>query len=385
VSALVLASLSACGGDDDYDYDDYEDEDEESEESFDVGEDDEDEDYPVVAREPLAAPSLAEQRLAEVRHWFYYIDVNLTQDVIDDVVDSTYDMVVIDFITSEFESTDYELADVVAEIQASGNGEGGSKLVIAYVDVGQAEDFRTYWQSGWGVGDPDWIVTSDPDGWAGNYPVAFWDETWRGIWLGQGGMLDQVAAAGFDGIYMDWIEAYSDEDVIAYGDGQGVDSETAMIDFVADISGHLKGQDPAFIVIAQNAAELEVHDDYLLSIDGIAQEQTWFDGMADGQIPEGDCPLPTTDADIDSDDYYDALSPDCQFYFDEVPSSALYVSTAEYLHFLEEAHARGEIIFTVDYALEPGNVATVYRESRARGFVPFAANRALDTYFPPVP
>ena len=25
------------------------------------------------------------------------------------------------------------------------------KLVIAYIDIGEAEDYRTYWQPGWGV------------------------------------------------------------------------------------------------------------------------------------------------------------------------------------------------------------------------------------------
>jgi hypothetical protein len=36
--------------------------------------------------------------------------------------------------------------------------------------------------------------------------------------------------------------------------------------------------------------------------------------------------------------------------------------------------------FTVDYALEPENVAWVYETSQALGFVPFAGNRALNQY-----
>lgn len=34
---------------------------------------------------------------------------------------------------------------------------------------------------------PDYILTSDPDGWEGNYPVAYWDERWKDIVIyGQG-------------------------------------------------------------------------------------------------------------------------------------------------------------------------------------------------------
>jgi len=63
-----------------------------------------------------------------------------------------------------------------------------------------------------------WVVASDPDGWAGNYPVAFRDSDWKDIVikvtaLGAGlglyftSMLDEVIKDGFDGVYLDWVEA----------------------------------------------------------------------------------------------------------------------------------------------------------------------------------
>ena len=70
---------------------------------------------------------------------------------------------------------------------------------------------------------------------------------------------------------------------------------------------------------------------------------------------------------------------------DDYPDSTLRVSSQEYLHYLTLARDKGEIIFTVDYALEPDNVAWVYETSRALGFVPFASNRGLDGYVEPVP
>jgi endo-alpha-1,4-polygalactosaminidase (GH114 family) len=157
-----------------------------------------------------------------------------------------------------------------------------------------------------------------------------------------------------------------------------------MIRWVGDIAAFTRAQRPDFIVIAQNAAELAAYDDYLAVIDAIAQEQVWFDGGADND-PPGDCPLPRTEAEVDSDAYRQSLSAPCRQQYDDYPDSTLHVSSEEYLYYLTLARDKGEIIFTVDYALQPENVAWVYETSRALGFVPFASNRALDRCVEPVP
>ncbi len=324
-------------------------------------------------------PSTGTTRLAEVTHWLYLIDVNLEPEVVEQIVASAYDMVVLDFIPSEENNTDYPMADVVAQL----HGAPHPKLVIAYVDIAEAEEYRTYWQEGWGVGNPAWIAGDDPDGWEGNYPVAYWYDEWREIWLGEGGYLQAILDAGFDGVYLDWVEAYSDENVIAIAEEDGVDPVQEMIWWVEDIAGFTRAQRPDFIVIGQNGAELAERDDYLAAIDAIAQEQVWFDGGADND-PPGDCPLPRTDAEVDTDAYRASLSEPCRRVYDEYPESTLHVSSEEYLRYLTLAQRKGVLIFTVDYALEPGNVAWVYETSRALGFVPFVSDRALDRYIEPV-
>ena len=157
-----------------------------------------------------------------------------------------------------------------------------------------------------------------------------------------------------------------------------------MIEFIRAISANIKDECEDCVVIAQNAAELVDYSEYTATIDGLAQEQVWFDGGADND-PEGDCPLPRTDADIDSDAYYDALSPACQKQFDEFPESTLHVSSEEYLYYLAFFQDLGISVFTVDYALEPENVAWIYATSRSLGFIPFVGNRALDRFVAPVP
>lgn len=322
-------------------------------------------------------PTPAEQLLDGVDSWFYYLAVDETlDDMVAQVVASDYEMVVIDPVVTEVYSTDYDMAGAVRAMQDSG------KLVIAYIDIGQAESYRTYWQPDWRIGQPQWIVGDDPDGWVENYPVAYWYGEWQAVWFDEAeGVLPLVLALGFDGVYLDWVEAYSDENVLAIGAADGVDTVQEMIWFVEDISATLKAADPQQIVIGQNAAELHEYDDYLAAIDAIAQEQTWFDGGA--ETIDGDCPLPRTIDDIGSADYVAALSADCRWLHETYPDSTLSMSSEEYLGWLTAAQAKGERIFTVDYAVQPDNIAWVYETSRGYGFVPFVSNRPLNQFVPP--
>jgi len=254
-----------------------------------------------------------ELRLDEVSHWFYYLGFEPDDDIIEQIVNSTYDMVVMEPIFIDRENTDFPIAEVISQFHNAPH----FKLVIAYIDIGQAEDWRTYWQPDWRIGNPDWIVASDPDGWEGNFPVAYWNDEWRQIWIGENGYLQSILDVGFDGIYLDWVEAYSDENVIAAAARDNVQPREEMIRWVADMAAFCRTQKPDFLVIGQNAAELSEYDEYLAIVDAIAQEQTWFDGAADNN-PPGDCPLPRTNEDVETSEYVSSLSRKCRRMYSEV-------------------------------------------------------------------
>jgi cysteinyl-tRNA synthetase len=320
------------------------------------------------------------EALQNIRYWLYLIDVNLEPAVVEQIATSDHQMVVLDYIPSEANNTEYPMDAVIARLHSAPT----PKLVLAYIDIGEAESYRTYWQPGWRIGDPAWILGADPDGWAENYPVAYWYDAWQTIWLDEGGLLDGILDAGFDGVYLDWVEAYDDERVRATAAGEGLDAREEMVWWVTDIAEHLRRRDPEVLVIAQNAAELAENDEYVAVIDAIAQEQVWFDGGADNK-PPGDCPLPRTEDEVETRAYRRSLSPACRRQHDRYPESTLHVSSEYYLAQLRRAQAKGLPIFTVDYALEPDNVAWIYATSRGYGFVPFVTNRALDRFMPPHP
>ena len=338
---------------------------------------------PTNRADPL--PASRPGRLAAVSHWYYFLSVDLESDgdAFDRVAASSYDMVVIDTIFTEKESAD-EAAEVRALVARLQNAQH-PKLVLAYIDIGQAEDFRTYWQDGWRIGDPEWIVGGDPDGWEGNYPVAYWHEAWRAIWLGDAGYLQAILDAGFDGIYLDWIEAYDDKNVAAKAEDDEVDARQEMIWWVEDLADYCRARQSDFLVIAQNAAGLAEEASYRQTIDAIAQEQVWFDGAADND-PQGDCPLPATDADVDTEAYAQhlkAIDEGCYRTYVDYPESTLHVSSEEYIQALKRAQQKGLPIFTVDYALQCANIVWVYETSRDLDFVPFASERALGIYRDP--
>jgi cysteinyl-tRNA synthetase len=135
---------------------------------------------PPTAQSPHLQPPISNPpTLKNTQTWLYLIDVNLAQNTVTQIADSNYDMVILDYIPSKSNNTDYPIADVIDLLHHADH----PKRVIAYIDIGEAESYRTYWQDVWDIVSPEWIVTGDPDGWDENYPVAYWYDDWQKIWL----------------------------------------------------------------------------------------------------------------------------------------------------------------------------------------------------------
>lgn len=116
---------------------------------------------------------------------------------------TNYDAIIIDFFYGE---TDALTADDIISLKTKANG--GSRLVISYMSIGEAEDYRYYWQTSWSLNAPSWLKGENPD-WPGNYKVEYWDADWQAIIYGSpDAYLDRIVAAGFDGVYLDIIEAF---------------------------------------------------------------------------------------------------------------------------------------------------------------------------------
>lgn len=242
---------------------------------------------------------------------------------------TAYDLVVMDYSAEGDDATAFSAAEIAA-LKASA---GGAKLVLAYMSIGEAEDYRFYWQTDWVPGDPAWLDEENPD-WGGNYKVHYWDPAWQAIVLTY---TDKLLDAGFDGAYLDLIDAYEH-----YADQGRATAAQEMADFVAAIRAHARARDPGFLIFPQNGAELAGPvPAYLDSVDGIGQEDIYYGYEAD-----------------------DVMTPPAV--------------TAELEAALADFCAAGKLVLTVDYATTPAHIDDAYAKSEAQGYVPFVTVRDLD-------
>ncbi|MHA1249170.1 MAG: endo alpha-1,4 polygalactosaminidase [Candidatus Helarchaeota archaeon] len=85
---------------------------------------------------------------------------------------------------------------------------GSKRLVLAYLSIGEAEDYRYYWKSEWNTNPPDWLCNENPN-WLGNYKVKYWYAEWQNIIFGNNeSYVYKIINSGFDGIYLDIIDAF---------------------------------------------------------------------------------------------------------------------------------------------------------------------------------
>ena len=204
--------------------------------------------------------------LSSVRSWGYWLQGADVQTL----VYCAHDLLVIDYSADGSDGTAYG-PEQIAEVRDSG------KRVLAYFSIGEAENYRFYWGQSWQPGSPEFIGPENPD-WEGNYKVKYWMEGWWESALKP--YLDRIIAAGFDGVYLDIVDAYY------YWGENGYDMELCadrMVELVERIAAYARNlTTQAFIVSPQNG--LSIIDDassirsssYLDIVDAVGLEDLYF-------------------------------------------------------------------------------------------------------------
>lgn len=118
------------------------------------------------------------------------------------VKETDYDIVIIDLFYEDAVLS----ASEVASLKTKANG--GSHLMIAYMSIGEAEDYRYYWQREWETDPPSWLEEENPE-WPANYRVQYWNKDWQNIIYGKDdSYLKKILDVGFDGVYLDIVDAF---------------------------------------------------------------------------------------------------------------------------------------------------------------------------------
>jgi cysteinyl-tRNA synthetase len=167
-----------------------------------------------------------------------------------------------------------------ADLAAIRAGRAGRK-VIAYLSIGEAEDYRAYWQKSWSTNAPAFLLGENPE-WKGNFRVKYWQADWQKIILAD---VDKIMAAGFDGVYLDIVDGFEtfEQDGKKFVDDR-VNPETKqsyrrdMVDWVKAVALRARKTNRAALVIPQNGTQLLAHADFLGAVDAVGVEDLFTNG-----------------------------------------------------------------------------------------------------------
>ena len=212
------------------------------------------------------------------------------------------------------------------------------------MSIGEAEDYRWYWQRSWDgdrdgrpdAGAPAWLGRSNPD-WPGNYKVRYWDSAWHKLVYDY---VDKVLAAGYDGVYLDIVDAYQYWEPGGPGAPDYPDAEDDMVDFVKDVANYARvtQNHPNFQVFVQDAEELSRHPDYVQAVSGIGKEDLFYNGNH------------------------------------RQPADEVRWSVQQ----LDRFKAAGKPVLVTDYVTRRAKVDACYGKALSHGYVPYATRRDLD-------
>jgi cysteinyl-tRNA synthetase len=161
--------------------------------------------------------------------------------------------------------------------------------VIAYLSIGEAENYRNYWQKSWDSnndGKPDKsapsFLCSENKNWSGNYKVKYWKTKWQDIVLKE---IENIAEQGFDGIWLDIVDAFEffEKSGDKYIDNK-INPETGntfrmdmviFIDRIKNKSNSFAGT--SLMIIPQNGVQLLEFPEYIKNINALAIENLFTD------------------------------------------------------------------------------------------------------------
>jgi cysteinyl-tRNA synthetase len=161
---------------------------------------------PTYPETPFNENSADITTLGSARNFLYLLNpdgFNTKTTFLEALQATNYDMFIMDLY---FQGNTALSADDITSLKTKANG--GQRLVIAYMSIGEAEDYREYWDADWSSNFPDWIHAENPD-WEGNFKVFYWEPVWQAIIAtGSDSYLSRIIQAGFDGVYLDIIDAF---------------------------------------------------------------------------------------------------------------------------------------------------------------------------------
>ena len=281
---------------------------------------------PVIASTPPVGP------LGHAKSWGYQLQAPDPARL----AGAPLDVLVIDYSRNGQVDGAFSAADI-AQMQA--RPDGTKRIVLAYLSIGEAEEYRFYWKRHygwlWGAFAPSWRAKHNAE-WAGNYGVRYWEQSWADIIFDKpGSYLERVITAGFDGVYLDKVDQFADMEKAR------ASAKADMIAFITKMAARARQLKPGFLIVPQNGDELLADANYRSVIDGLAKESLLY-----GEENEG------------------------------VENTA--TMSGPRIDRLKRLTAEGKPVFAVEYLDRAAQISSARSTLEGLGFIPHFANKALD-------
>lgn len=218
----------------------------------------------------------------------------------------------------------YSTADV-ATLKAGGS------TVVSYLNIGAAEDFRSYWSQA------SAYKLNSYDGWPGEYWMDVSNPGWRDLIVNT--VAPQLVAKGVDGFYLDNI------DVVDEYPGRS-DIRAGVVELVRQ----LRAKYPDKIIIGQTWGLTPLGD---TGSDGRKMYQ-YLDGISKEEV-----------------------NSTYQGGYQKIPVAESDAMVRELVSWRD----RGLVVFTLDYATSESLASYDYTRSMANGLRPYVANKDLDRVY----
>ncbi len=321
--------------------------------------------WATTAVEPV--PLAAGPDLAPVNDYVYQLQGNpATNDLVDPaaLAATQYDLIVTDYSKDGSEAQRF----TPAEVELMRNGPVEHKIVLAYLSIGEAEDFRWYWP----FVPPQVLAGSNPN-YPGSFKVRYWMPEWKEIILtgnqavGEG-YLDRIIDQGFDGVFLDIVDAFEFFGPVSEGGvGEKDDAALAMMEFLFEIARHARVERgrPDFLVVPQNGLTIYTEGFYpaatLRSFDPATPAK-----MAARQLDRFAATI-------------DFVATEDVFFRGNKAQNNPFDPDPFILGLIGLLQGRGRPVFSTEYVTDPGKLDRLYDQAApAAGVVPLATVRPLD-------
>jgi cysteinyl-tRNA synthetase len=273
--------------------------------------------------------------LMDINSWAYQLQNIAISQIVEN---QTFELIVMDFSADGTEENKFTTEDIT-RIKKSG------KKAIAYISIGEAENYRSYWKNELKTNPPPWLGPENPE-WEGNFKVRFWYPEWQDIIFDY---VDIILEQGFNGIYCDIIDAYyywmeeNPEEALA---------DSLMIQFVVNIRNHIsESTEKEFFIIPQNG-EFIIHEPHVSE----TLKQKYFEAI-------------------------DAIGVEDVFFYGDRENDNPYNPQNERIEVLKEYLNNGKNVFSIEYITDPKLIQQYHVAYTVNNFVPYITTRFLDTLY----